>query len=269
VTATGGDTYESVADLYDFVVPYRQRPDVPFFVGAAAEQGGPVLEIGCGTGRVLIPIARAGIEIVGLDASARMLDLCRQHLAAEPDDIRARVRLVEGDMRAFDLARTFPLITLPFRPFQHLVTVEEQLACLDGIRRHLAPGGRVVLDLFNPFLEMLVNTRIGEEIGHELAFTMPDGRRVVRCHRFTAHDRFNQVNDVELIYDVTHPDGRQERLVHGFRMRYLFRFEVEHLLARCGLAVERIFAGYDKAPYGSTYPGELIVIARHAIDKES
>lgn len=258
------DSYENVADLYDFVVPYQQRPDVPFFVAAATEQGGPVLEIGCGTGRVLVPTARAGIEIVGLDASQRMLALCRAHLSQEPDDVRRRVRLVEGDMRAFDLGQTFSLITLPFRPFQHLVTVEDQRACLACIRRHLAPGGRMVLDLFNPFLEMLANTPIGQEIGQELAFTMPDGRRVVRCHRYTAHDRFNQVNDVELIYDVTYPDGRQERLVHAFRMRYLFRFEVEHLLARCGFAIEQIYSGYDKSPFGSTYPGELIVIAKES-----
>ena len=91
---------------------------------------------------------------------------------------------------------------------------------------------------------------------------MPDGRRVTRRHKIVAHDRFNQINDFELLYYVEHPDGREERLVHAFRMRYLFRFEAEHLLARTGFAVEHLYAGYDKSEYGTSYPGELILVAR-------
>ena len=91
---------------------------------------------------------------------------------------------------------------------------------------------------------------------------MPDGRRVVRRHKIVRHDRFAQVNQVELIYYVAHQDGRTERLVHSFPMRYLFRFEVEHLLARCGFEVEHLYAGYDKSAFGSTYPGELVFVAR-------
>ena len=67
---------------------------------------------------------------------------------------------------------------------------------------------------------------------------------------------------VELLYDVTHADGHEERLVHAFPMRYLFRFEAEHLLARCGFAIEALYAGFDKSPYGSAYPGELVFVAR-------
>jgi hypothetical protein len=91
---------------------------------------------------------------------------------------------------------------------------------------------------------------------------MPDGRRVVRRQKTVATNRFTQVNDFELIYYVTHPDGRQERLVHAFSMRYFFRFETEHLLARSGFEVEQVYADYDKSPYGSIYPGELIFVAR-------
>jgi SAM-dependent methyltransferase len=119
-----------VADLYDLVVPYRNRPDVAFFVDEAVKSGGPVLEVGCGTGRVLIPTARAGIEITGVDSSDMMLRKCGELLAAETDDVRSRVKLAKADMRGFDLGELFRLITLPFRPFQHLLTVEDQLACL-------------------------------------------------------------------------------------------------------------------------------------------
>ena len=253
------DEYAAIADLYDHVGFYRALRDVDFYLDAARESGGPVLELGCGSGRVLIPTARAGIEITGLDLSARMLAVCREKLA----DIQAHVHLVEGSMIAFDLGRSFRLITIPFRPFQHLLTAEDQLACLVCIRRHLAPDGRLIFDLFNPSLDAIVTRPIGVETDHEPEFTTPDGRRVVRCHKIVAQDRFRQIGTFELIYDVTHPDGRTERLIHAFQMRYLFRFEAEHLLARAGFEIEHLYAGADKSEYGSRYPGELFFVARH------
>lgn len=260
------DEYAPIADLYDWVALYRERPDVAFFVEAAREAGGLVLEIGCGTGRILIPTARAGVDIVGLDLSPHMLTVCHERLLQESDDVRGKAQLVQGDMRTFDLKRRFSLITLPFRPFQHLVAVEDQIACLANVRRHLVDGGRVILDLFNPSLDALVSQTDGEEFGEEPEFQTPDGRRVVRRHRTAFHDRFSQVKHVEIIHHVVHPDGREERLVHAFPMRYLFRFEAEHLVARCGFQVERVYAGYDRSEYGSKYPGELIFVARKAPD---
>jgi SAM-dependent methyltransferase len=263
MTQTGTyDEYMSIAELYDYVVPYRERTDVGFFVEAAKESGGVVLELGCGTGRVLIPTARAGVEMTGLDLSPHMLAVCRERLKEEPQEVRARVKLVEGDMREFELGRTFKLVTLPFRPFQHLVTVEEQLACLGCIRRHLAEGGRLILDIFNPKLESLVQQEFGKEMSDEPEFSMPDGRKVIRRHSVVSRDVPNQVNYVELVHYVTHPDGRQERLVQAFPMRYFFKFEAEHLLGRAGFEVEQLYADYDKSPYGSKYPGELIFVAR-------
>lgn len=260
--AGGYDTYAFIADLYDHVVPYSQRQDVAFFVEAAQAAGGPVLEVGCGTGRVLIPTARAGVDIIGLDASPQMLAVCRDKLRQEPAEVHARVRLVEADMRHFALGHTFHLVTLPFRPFQHVLTVEEQLACLTCLHRHLVPGGRLILDIFNPSLDALTRDDLGQEYGEEPAFTTPDGRRVIRRAKTVARDRWHQINQVELIYDITSPDGHTERLVHAFSMRYLFRFEAEHLLARCGFEIEHVYADYDRSPYGSQYPGELIFVAK-------
>ncbi len=255
------DEYMSIAELYDHVVPYRERQDVGFFVEAAKESGGPVLEVGCGTGRVLIPTARAGVEITGLDLSAHMLAVCQERLKAEAEEVQSRVLLVQGDMRQFELSRTFNLITLPFRPFQHLTTVEEQMACLGCLHHHLAEQGKLILDIFNPMLEALVGTNFGEEMSEEPEFSMPDGRRVIRRHKIVSRDVPNQTNHVELIYYVHYPDGHQERLVQAFPMRYLFRFEAEHLLSRAGFVVEQLYADYDKSPYGSKYPGELIFVA--------
>lgn len=258
----GYQSHAFIAELYDQVIPYRERTDVAFYVDTAKQHGGPVLEVGCGTGRVLIPTARAGIEIVGVDLSSSMLDVCRQRLADEPADVQVRARVVEADMRDFSLGETFALATIPFRPFQHLISVGEQLACLASIRRHLEPGGRLVLDVFNPMLESLTRDNLGEEMGEEPVFTTPDGRQVTRWYRTLARDFHQQVIHVELIYYVSHPDGRQERLVHAFPMRYFFRYEMEHLLARCGFEVLEVLADFDRKPYGSIYPGDLIFLAQ-------
>jgi ubiquinone/menaquinone biosynthesis C-methylase UbiE len=262
--AGGYREYAFIADLYDHVVPYQNRPDVAFYVEAAEMSGGPVLEVGCGTGRVLIPTARTGIEIVGLDLSEHMLSICQERLSREPEVVQDRVELMTADMRNFDLDRTFRLVTIPFRPFQHLTTVEDQMACLESVHRHLEEEGQLVFDLFNPSLDALTSDTVGEEIGEEPAFVTPDGRKVVRRHRTVSRDLHNQISHVELIYYVTHPDGTEERLVHAFPMRYLFRFEAEHLLVRCGFEVEAVYAEFDKRPYGSTDPGELIFVARKA-----
>jgi SAM-dependent methyltransferase len=260
--AGGYDEQPFVAEFYDYVVPYRERGDVDFFVEAARQCGGPVLEIGCGTGRVLIPTARAGIEILGLDASPSMLAVCREKLSHEPADVRARVRLTAGDMRRFDLGRQFCLVTIPFRPFQHLMTVEDQLECLGTVHRHLLEGGKLVLDLFNPAFPHMADEKFFEELNREPPFTMPDGRKVLRRHHILGRDLFQQTQDVEMIYRVTFPDGREERLVNRFTMRYLFRFEAEHLLVRSGFEVENVYADFEKSPYGSKYPGDLVFVAR-------
>jgi SAM-dependent methyltransferase len=260
--AGGYAEYAFIADLYDHVVPYRQRQDVAFFVEEAQESGGPVLEVGCGTGRILIPTARAGIEVVGLDLSPHMLEVCRERVQREPADVQSRIQLVQADMRGFSLGQSFKLVTTPFRTFQHLTTMEDQLACLECIHRHLVEEGRLILDIFNPSLEALVRDNLGKELGDEPEFTTPDGRRVMRRHKFVSRDYFNQLIHGEFLYYVTHADGREERLVHAFPLRYLYRFEAEHLLTRCGFEVEQVYADYDRSPYGSKYPGELIFVAR-------
>ena len=254
------DDYAAIAELYDHVTIYRERPDVAFFVEAARAAGGPVLELGCGTGRVLLPTARAGIAITGLDASPSMLAICAERLALEPPEVQQRAALVEGDMRHFDLEGSFRLVTLPFRPFQHLLTVEDQLACLGSVRRHLARDGRLILDLFNPSLEALTQPA-GVESPPESEFSTPDGRQVTRRFKLLSQDRASQVNRFELLYDIIHPDGRSERLIHPVAMRYFFRFEAEHLLARAGFAVRHLYSGYDRSPMGASYPGELIFVA--------
>jgi SAM-dependent methyltransferase len=255
------DPYITTAELYDHVGPYRTRGDVEFYVNMAKEIGGRVLEIGCGTGRILIPTAAAGISITGLDASRSMLDVLEKNLASQPKQVQDRVYLEQGDMRNFDLDEQFDLITMPFRPFQHMLTVEDQMACLKSVRKHMKPNGKFVFDVFNPSIPGLADETKLDHVLVEPEVVMPNGGRFIRSHKIARRDYFGQINDVELVHDITWPDGTQTQEVFAFQMRYLFRFELEHLLVRCGFRIEELYGGFDKAAYGERYPGELIVVA--------
>ena len=253
--------YRITAEFYDYVAASVNRQDVDFYVEEAKASGGPVLELGCGTGRILIPVARAGVEVTGLDLNAALLEQCRAKLKNEPEEVQARAQAVEGDMREFDLGREFALITTPFRAFQHLLTVEDQLACLACVHRQLRPGGRFILDVFNPHLPFLVDERYQKEETAEPPFTMPDGRRVVRKFRSLSGDPAKQRHSFEFIYYVTHPGGQEKVLRESFEIRYLFRFEAEHLLERAGFRVEDVYGDFDRSPHGTKSPGELILMA--------
>ncbi len=251
-------------EFYDHLPFNASLADIDFFLEYAAAADGPVLELGCGTGRVLIPMARRGSEITGLDISSLMLDATRAKLEREPEEVRDRVRLIEESMHRFDLDKQFGLIFSAVRSFQVLISVDDQLACLACVSRHLASNGRLILNVFDPHLPFLIGKSRKEEWARDEPFTMPDGRVVEQRLRNPKVNQTRQVIDCEMIYYVTHPDGRQERLVQSFPLRYFFRFEMEHLLARAGFELEDVFGDYDRGPFGATRPGEMIFVARKA-----
>jgi len=248
--------YDPVPDfgaMYDAMPAYALRGDAAFYVDEAVRVGGPVLELGCGTGRILLPVARAGVAIAGLDASPAMLARCREKLAAEPDAVRARVSLHQGDVRDFSLGTTFGLVTAPFRIVQHLTTIDDQLRCLACVARHLAPRGRFVFDVFNPSFAALLADRTEEH--EDATTTLADGRAMRRTFRIPRARLIDQVNETELIYYV---DGA--RHVQAFDMRWYLRAELEHLLARAGFDVEVIHGDFDRSPLADASP-EMIVCA--------
>jgi len=258
------DATTSMAEFYDSTPLYIERKDVEFYVAEARASGGPVLELGCGTGRVLLPIARAGVEITGLDASMNMLERCRTRLAAEPEEVRRRAGLVRGELASFELGREFALITIPFRPFQHLLTVEEQLGCLRAARRHLGKGARLIFDLFHVNPSAVYDPVWMREREEGPATKLPDGRTVRRTTRVTAFHRGEQINDVEFCWYVTHPDGRREESRWRTALRYFYRFEVEHLLARAGLRMAALYGDYDRSPFGDESPDMIFLAEKDA-----
>jgi SAM-dependent methyltransferase len=254
------DVHPEIGELYDNVPLYRDRKDVGFYVDLCRSAKGEVLELGCGTGRISIPAAEAGCTITGLDESGTMLDRCRAKLLALAPEVQKRVTLVEADMTSFTLDRSCELAIVPFRPLQHLVRVEQLLSFLACVHRHLQPGGKLALDVFNPNLQALASAIDPDEIEDTAELTMADGRTMRRMYRVTAKHPAEQTNDIELIYYVRDAAGAITRIVQAFPMRYFFRFELEHLLARAGFEITELYGGLDRSPFtGSSL--EMIVIA--------
>jgi len=253
--------YDSfIADYYDESPVVKGRlQDVAFYRDAARDFGDPVLELGCGTGRVTMALAQAGKRVTGLDLSERMLERAVKKRAALFTEERERIHLVQGDMARFDLGEKFRLIIIPFRPLQHLLEVKQQTDCLECVSKHLAPGGRLVLDVFQTDAERMHDpVHMREVLVTE--YNTADGRQVKITERVAAFHRAEQINDVEMIFSVVHPGGRQERMVFAWPLRYFFRYEVEHLLARCGFQVVAQYGNFDRTPILDDSP-EMIFVA--------
>jgi SAM-dependent methyltransferase len=243
-----------VARMYDgdYGRERTQSGDVAFYLEEASRSGGPVVEFGCGTGRVLFPIAEAGLEVAGVDNSPAMLDVARTKL--EGRDLPATLHL--GDMVDFDLGRTCALVTIPFRAFAHVLDAEDHVRLFRNMRRHLAPGGRLVFDFFHPKLSYLAQPRSEYlEIERE-----EEGRTIRRYASSTPHVA-TQINDIRFRWEIEHPSGEIEQLGTSFKMRWFYRFEIEHLLERCGLEVESRFGNFDRTPLVDDSP-EMIFVAR-------
>jgi len=199
--------------------------------------------------------------MTGLDLSERRLERAVRKRAALRVEARERVHLVQGDMARFDLGEKFRLVIIPFRPFQHLLEVQQQVDCLDCVRKHLAPGGRLILDVFQTDAERMHDpVHMREMLVTE--YKTPDGRQVRISERVAAFHRAEQRNDVEMIFSIRHPDGHQERLVFAWPLRYFFRYEVEHLLARCGFKVSAEYGDFDRTPIRDDSP-EMIFVAEN------
>jgi SAM-dependent methyltransferase len=257
--------------LYDEIPAYASRPDVDFYVAEAERRvgrDGAVLDLGCGTGRLLLPLARKGHSVVGVDRSPTMLARCRERLAHESPDVRSRTALYEGDVRDIALppphARVemngFGLAIAPFRILQHLITADEQLRCLAAVRRHLAPGGCFAFDVFNPNFTLMAADR-SAEVEDTAERPLADGRSFRRTVRVLRVRWVQQVSDIELIYYLRMGD-EVERIVQAFEMRWYTASELEHLLGRAGFMVDAIYGDFERGPLRDGSPEIVVVAAR-------
>jgi SAM-dependent methyltransferase len=186
------DSYNISAKHYDSAYAVKQDlADLPFYVELAKRVGGPVLEVGCGTGRVLLNIAREGIQIDGLDNSSPMLRVMRGRLGREPSVVRGKAKLFEGDMRSFRLKKKYPLVIVPFRPMQHMLTVSDQVNALATAALHLRDKGLLAFDVFYPKYER-IPAGVGQEI---LELEWPTGSKPPKTvRRYLRKESFDKIH---------------------------------------------------------------------------
>ena len=267
VMPPGAYDYDAeTAVRYDAAVPL-QAGEVEFYLELAREaeaRGLRSLEPACGTGRIAVPLAREGVRIVGLDLSTDMLARARIH-SEGLDNAEWR----EGDMRDFDLGEEFGLAYIAVGSFQLLLSVEDQMSCLRSIHRHLAPGGRLAFEVENPDLASIaewITSKRGAVVRTPARdYQHPDTGLHVRAWATVEYRTSLQRRTGTLIVDELDGGGRVVNRVYDqpLELRYFHRYEMEHMLARCGFEVEALYGDTLKNPYTSRSP-DFIWVAKKA-----
>ena len=251
------DPYADLADLYDLDFG-GFTADLPMYENFARRCELPVLEIGVGTGRVALQLARAGFVVWGIDSSPAMLERAR---SKADDSLASRLHLVQADMRDFDLSQQFDLALCPAGGFQHLLTTDDQVSCLASVRRHLAPGGLFVADLRSLTAIDWAASRTPATL--EWSRTDPATSDTVTKLVSVRLDGACQVLRQTHVYDRMTPTGTLvERRITEFDLRLVGRYEMEHLLERPGLELVQLYGDYDLGPYAADSENMLVVARR-------
>ena len=250
--------YDNFASFYDLEYAHRDE-DISFYLGLAQECKSPILEIGVGTCRIAIPIAKAGNTVWGIDNSAEMLGVAEQKLSALPEEIRDRIFLFHRDMRDFVFKERFPLVTIPFRAFLHNQTMEDQISTLHNIHRHLKPNGILALDLFVPIYSVFASQKWQEKI-EESELSVSNSGVSILCD--IRHSPEKQALSIENTYRYT-CNGKPKTKKCVMNYRYIFRFEMELLLKQAGFLLEHVYGGFRGERYNFN-SGTAVFIARKA-----
>ncbi|WP_029288981.1 class I SAM-dependent methyltransferase [Cellulomonas sp. HZM] len=246
------DQFYSDAQLYDRLFPGDERA-VAFYRAEADRQGGSVLELGSGTGRKLIPIASDGHECTGLELSPSMLAEARR----KATERGVEVAWVQGDMRDFDLGRTFDLVLIAANSLLHLHAAEDLESCFRAVSRHLAPGGRLVFDVFNPSVRMLAQADGERRRRDALTFVDPE-RGEVHVDVAETYDAEAQVTRGTWFFST---DAEADLVVVPLEIRSIFPQELPLLLSLGGLRLVERFGDWSRAPFTSEAQVQVCVCA--------
>lgn len=244
--ASTATLFDRFARFYD--EDYRHyNDDVEAIVHLAQEMDGPVLELGCGTGRLLLPLTVAGLPLTGVDISPALLEQARAKLATAAHS--DAVTLVQADLRALALEqRDFAFAFCTSNTLMHLADANAQLAVLERAAAHLRPGGLLMLDLFQPDVARLLEVQGVMEMADQ--WTRDDGTEVIKWS-VRSVDLAEQLQETLFIYEEIAPDGNVRRTNCPFTLRFLWRNEAELMLRLAGFKVEAVWGDFEGAPYNS------------------
>jgi SAM-dependent methyltransferase len=255
IEQNNSDPYAEIAEFYDLEHDDFED-DLAFYVHMATLGGGPVLELGCGSGRIMRPLLDAGLKVTGLDASTVMLARAGARLSTKRQ--QANLTRFEGSMLSAEKAPggPFGVAILGLNGLLHATTSSDQRLTLTSARAALRSGGQLLLDVVNPAVPSFAGPDL--QVLHEGAWTIAAGDRV---DKFSARriDSAAQAIETELWYDITSADGGVRRIHSGFTQRYVYASELELMLELAGFSSWRIFGGYELETF--TEDSDRIVIA--------
>ena len=244
-----------LAAIYDLDTPATGSTDaaIDWFRGLARMTGGPILELGVGSGRVAVPIAKDGHEVVGVDRSAAMLARAERYARKA----RTELRLVQADMRTFSLDRAFALIAIPFNTFL-MLTPDDRWACLARCREHLAKTGRLAIDVFQPDPSIIAGNEGG--VREDWRREDPDSGHWVT--KFSSTRSTVDATTFRWWWDEELGDGQIRRIGREATLHYLYRREAELLFPAAGFEIETLHGDYDGGAVMATSPKLLLVLRR-------
>ena len=268
------EPFDDFAELYE-VTHGEKDDDQRLYLDYAAELGSPILEVGCGTGRMILSLARQGHTISGIELSGGMLRIAEQKLNAEPEAVRQRIELLRQDMCALDLpGRQYRLVIMPYAEFAHVLTTERQRCALMRIAQHTQPSGLLIISMSNwdPKETRISYPEAVKTWGKALPITYEgvfvDERKQQRITRYIArgYDPAVQIALHVYIHEISRMDGTVvARKVNPLSIRYIFPHEMRILLEEAGFSVEHIYGSYDRGPF-DFQSKRMIFVARKTQD---
>jgi SAM-dependent methyltransferase len=232
-----GDLYDLLCAELDYGIDYYLS------LAQRAHQTGPVLDVACGTGRVLLPCLKAGVNVDGLDLYPAMLKRLRTKAAA----LGFAPTLYQSSMSAFNLPRRYALVMIPFNAFVHNLTADDQISCLRCCREHLTPGGLLAFDGFFPGARLITMPNGTRDL--EMEMKHPETGLPVRLYDTRTFDRVRQLmhshNEIEML-DADGKVARTDRF--QTTLRWIYKSEMELLLRLAGFSRWEIFGDFSRRP---------------------
>lgn len=251
------DPYEKLAVFYDLENADLVE-DLAFYAALAGRQGDPILDVGCGTGRVALHLASRGHRVVGVEPSPAMLGPARRK-ALEGDFGQKKVTFYETDIAGLAIDERFSLAIFAFNGFMHLTSRPAQLDALKAIRRYLVGDGLLAVDVPNA---MEAYARPDDaSLVLERTFGDPETGDTIMQQSVASLDRASQLAHITWVYDRVAEDGRVTRVIAPVVLRYTFLAEMELLLTQGGLCLREVYGDYEGGSYEETSPRMLVVAA--------
>ena len=237
------------SDVYDQVY-FDVNDDIGFYVQESILSAGPVLELGCGTGRVTFPIAKEGIDLLALDNSIGMLNVALEKMKHKGDSY-TNLEFVKSDMRNFAFNKKFDLIIIPFRGFQSLLNISDHIQTILNIKKHLTENGRLIFNAFVPDSESMGSA-------HDVLYHYKDVQDTENNRKFiiwnqSEYDQFNQIVHTRIVVDESNNMGEVvRRFYRDFSLRYTFRWEFYHLLRSYGFKLLNLYGDFEKSDFNES-----------------